>query len=152
MTDTSDSVQEAPRVLGALVRDNSTQQLFPERYPLWCIDRGPGATESQYQLFGTREDAQIALTEYLEHWPDSRVRRCRRVKASEICFDIEQSVITDGIDLAADDGGLPCHAWGSLAGANVDFLGPSSADATADFARWADEYLVVRAWICEGDE
>lgn len=142
-------------------------------YPLYCVDRGKHGTDGAqyYGPFTSHDEADAELPpKYAE--PDAHIRRCRRVKPSEIGFNFDEVAedlaagdlrdpfdwLVDELDEAARNNELPNHAWfcfdERVVAAGPDVYDPDDfplPDA-ATFKAWIDKWLIVDAYICEGDE
>lgn len=75
-----------------------------EKYPLWCVDRGEGGEDERYLgPFATEGEARSVGA-----W--ARIRRCRRVKTSEMEWG--ELDVDNIVDSVAEDTSPPQDdAW-----------------------------------------
>lgn len=108
-----------------------------ERYPLLCVDADYEGQPGGHSLLQPGETT------------DQPTTRCRQCMGSE-ALDTDNAVewLLTMADEIADQGGLPVMAWSNWERPCVTAK-PGAAEALRE---WADKFLNVQAWVCEGDE
>lgn len=148
------TVQIVPEAIGRavlLVAGASKSQEHP--FPLWCIDRGTGDDENRmWGPFELRADAQARIGQLRADevvGPLARVRRCRRVKASEILGSFGVEWIAEYWDerVGEGEGDYSSAPWGQWDDSMVDI----DIEKTDAAIRALDDAIPIRAWVCEPD-
>ncbi len=127
-----------------------------ERYPLWCVDCGDGWGDERYHLCESQQAAE-RKRDALDGGDAATVRRCRRLAASEAYEGLD---VVHVLSLLYDKGEVTDDAWDDCGASTTATLGlgwdadRASSREGADKAIWvwADEYIVVDKFVCEGDE
>jgi hypothetical protein len=121
-----------------------------ERYPLFCVDLGEPAAEARYR--GPFETLSLATAAVGVSEADARIRRCRRVLASET--DSSRWLLGQIIEQIEDDsasGEGPDESWRDMddtVTATVDDYEATVVSLSA----WLDSNLKLEQFVCEGDE
>lgn len=123
-----------------------------ERYPLWCAEE-VDADAPFHGPFSTEADAlrvKIAILDECHGDGDVRIRRCRRLRASEVrVLDIEDFIEDVVLTADFDD---PAKAWLPLDSEEACVRLLDDERAKAAFAVWLDEHAIVDLFVCQGDE
>ena len=119
-----------------------------KRYPLWCVDtQDPHSTRRYTGPFTRKRDALRARREWLESdEPDAVIRRCRRLRPSEIQGPTDAAEVMLSISDSVDRE----EAWGDF---DIQLCrAKQPADIQALFVAWLDTHLILDVFVCEGDE
>lgn len=117
-----------------------------DRYPLWCVDTNEIGNPQRFKLRPSHDEAQASLPDAP---PTATVRRCRRVRASEVPFDVDKQIVEE-LDAVIGQGDLPNEAaWGCWDGPLVK---AQRATLHESFNVWLDANVQVEMFVCEGDE
>jgi len=119
-----------------------TDTTEPNRYPLWCYDRGEDCDQERRYQGPFKTEAEALSCDLGDD--GGRARRCRRVLGSESGYDDTDRVVED-----LNDGSY----WQNSGWADWENefarLKPGAVEA---FERWLDEFVEVDIYVCEGDE
>lgn len=118
-----------------------------ERYPLWCVDFGLDAEPDRYYgPYHSEEGAQGQVKRLVQEGHKVELRRCRHLRFSEL-FPCAGDDLADQYDhaLAEGEGERPGKEWANWEDKLIE-------PELSGFQIWADKNLVMRVFICEGDE
>ena len=129
--------------------DKADGARVPCDYPLWCIDRGPGFGEERFSgPFEGEGCADGALRSESDPEPASAVvRRCRRVKPSEL---VAAGLVLDAMREAAVEHQM-AGAWADER--HEETVNEARPGVLRDaLSRYADDLFTTNIYVCEGDE
>ena len=119
-----------------------------QRYPLWCVNtQDPHSTGRYKGPFVRKRDALQACRESLESGEtDATIRRCRRLRPSEIQGPTDAAEVMLSISDSVDSE----EAWGDF---DIQLCrAKQPAEIQALFVAWLDTHLILDVFVCEGDE